>query len=76
MSRLNRRLVAVEGRVALRHTEMPGVLEIHLTRAWPACADSGYAKCDEHPETCGVSFHTFHTPGRHMIIRGVPWLGV
>ena len=51
MSRLSRRLAYVEERISVRHADAPGVLEIHLTRAWPACTDSGYHKCREHAPT-------------------------
>jgi hypothetical protein len=76
VSRLSRRLASVEGRVAVKHSEAPGVIEIHLTRAWPACADHGYEPCGDHAPTCGVSVRPFKTPGLQVIIRGVPWLGV
>jgi hypothetical protein len=78
VSNLNRRLTSVERRLAPSRSELPGILEIHLTQAWPACqeAPGSYSACSEHPPSCAVSSRAFRQPGRHVILRGVPWLGV
>jgi hypothetical protein len=54
-----------------------GAVEIHRLHAWSACQDSeGVQQCEERAPTCGVRISPTSVPGRVVILRGSPWLGL
>jgi hypothetical protein len=80
VSRIARRLAAVEAKLMPRQRELLGVIETHRLDAWPACKDSTaatYEQCSEHGPTCGVNRSRVRAPIRHVVLlRGGPWLGL
>jgi hypothetical protein len=70
--RLSSRLKAVEVRLQ-PPAHLPGTVEVHRT---DATGSSNRRACELHGPPCSVSIVPVAQPGRYVIVREVPWLGV